>query len=217
MLTGDGLSETEKSQMYGNRHFGAYALGDSLRDLTSADAALGPVDTMLMRDFHHLLGEQHLVKMDMASMAHTLEARSPFLDHELIEFAALLPEKYKLSGSNTKPLLRALARKLLPPGIASLPKRGFEIPLQRWMRHDLNAMLTERVMDPGSYALTHFDSAEVAGLLMGEGWDAKRWAAVTWSLLCLEIWWDNYRHNVLPEAARAEKEFGATGTIELRA
>ena len=172
---------------------------------------------MLLRDFHHLLGEQHLVKMDMASMAHTLEARSPFLDHELIEFVARLPENCRLPGGETKPLLRALAKKLLPPHIAGLPKRGFEVPLQRWMQHDLNAMLTERVMDPASYAMTHFDSGAVAALLMGQGWDAKRWAAVAWMLLCLEIWWDNYRRNVLPGMEAAEKEFSAGGPAALRA
>ncbi len=217
VLTGDGLSEPEKKRLYGNRNFGAGILHGSLRNITTVDAALGPVDAMLLRDFHHLLGEQHLVKMDMASMAHTLEARSPFLDHELIEFVARLPEKLKLSSGETKPLLRALARKLLPPDIAGLPKRGFEIPLQRWMQHDLNDMLTERVMDPASYAMTHFDSGEIAALLMGEGWDAKRWANIAWMLLCLEIWWDNYRHGVLPEAARAEKDFSAGATMELRA
>ena len=183
----------------------------------AAAPELGPVDTVVLRDFHHLLGEQHLVKMDMASMAHTLEARSPFLDHKLIEFVARLPESLKLSGGRTKPLLRALAKRLLPPRIANLPKRGFEIPLQRWMRHDLNSMLTERVMDPASYALTHFDAGAVATLLVGEGWDAKRWAAVAWMLLCLEIWWDNYRRNVLPTMAAAEKDFGAGGPHALRA
>lgn len=217
VLTGDGLSEAEKAHLYGNRDFGAQGLDGSLRNLIAADPELGPVDTMLLRDFHHLLGEQHLVKMDMASMAHTLEARSPFLDHELIEFVARLPESCKLPGGRTKPLLRALAKRLLPPEIAGLPKRGFEIPLQRWMQHDLNSMLTERVMDPASYAMTHFDASAVATLLVGEGWDAKRWAAVAWMLLCLEIWWDNYRRNVIPAMTAAEKDFGTGGPAALRA
>ena len=217
VLTSDGLSEVEKKNIYGNRGFNTGKLDNSLRNLVAVDAELGPVDAMLLRDFHHLLGEQHLVKMDMASMAHTLEARSPFLDHELIEFVARLPETYKLAGGETKPLLRTLAKRLLPDQIAALPKRGFEIPLQRWMQHDLNATLTERVMDPASYAMTHFDASEVANLLLGEGWDAKRWAGVTWSLLCLEIWWDNYRRNICPAAAKAEREPRPGGPAALRA
>lgn len=217
VLTGDGLAEVEKARLYGDRVGAMDQPDDALHNILSVDAGLGPVDAMLLRDFHHLLGEQHLVKMDMASMAHTLEARSPFLDHELIEFVARLPEDLKLSSGETKPLLRALAKELLPAGAAALPKRGFEIPLQRWMQNDLKSMLHERIMDPASYAMTHFDCGEVAALLVGRGWDAKRWAGVAWSLLCLEIWWDNYRRNLCATAAQADRDLGAGGPSVLRA
>ena len=74
------------------------------------------------------------------------------------------------------------------------------MPLQRWMQHDLNGMLMERVTDANSYAMTHFDPGRVRDLLTGDGWDAKRWAGVAWSLLCLEIWWDHYHRNILTAA-----------------
>ncbi len=200
VLTADLLDEADKAQLYG-RSQGPTAppLLSALRHI-AADrqniAGLGPVDAMLLRDFRHLLGDAHLVKMDIASMAHSLEARSPFMDHELIEFAARLPETVKLSGATTKPLLRGIAARLLPDDIVKAPKRGFEIPLLRWMRNDLNAMLVERVTDPASYAMAHFDRDRIDHLLSATCWDAKRWAAVAWALLCLEIWWYRYHSEI---------------------
>jgi asparagine synthase (glutamine-hydrolysing) len=199
-LTSDRLSEKDKSALYG----GQSTFSASVRWAADVDTAgLGPVDAMLKRDFHRLLGDDHLVKMDMASMAWTLEARSPFLDHALIDLAASLPEDIKLGGNTTKPLLRALAARHLPDAVVNAPKRGFEIPLLRWMSHDLNPMLHERVLDPSSYCMTRFDRRAVETLLNGEGWDRKRWSACVWGLLCLEFWWTNYRNSVVPAAIQA--------------
>lgn len=199
-LTSDRLDEAEKAALYGDGR----CFAPSIRWADEVDTqGLGPVDTMLARDFRRLLGDDHLVKMDMASMASTLEARSPFLDHELIDLAASLPERIKLGGRSTKPLLRALAGRHLPHEIVHAPKRGFEIPLLRWMSGELNATLHERVFDPSSYAMTHFDRPAVEALVAGKGWDRKRWAACAWGLLCLEIWWSNYRSGVVPLAIRA--------------
>jgi asparagine synthase (glutamine-hydrolysing) len=199
-LTSDRLGEAEKAALYGGRR----ELSPSLRWADAIDTkGMGPVDAMLARDFHRLLADDHLVKMDMASMASTLEARSPFLDHELIDLAASLPEGIKLGGTTTKPLLRALAERHLPAEVVHAPKRGFEIPLLRWMSGDLNATLRERVLDPSSYAMNRFDPAAVEALVGGAGWDRKRWAACAWGLLCLEIWWSKYRSEVVPAAVRA--------------
>lgn len=199
-LTSDRLGEADKATLYGDHT----AFAPSVRWAGDVGTTgLGPVDAMLKRDFHRLLGDDHLVKMDMASMAWTLEARSPFLDHGLIDLAASLPEDIKLGGNTTKPLLRALAARHLPDAVVNAPKRGFEIPLLRWMSQDLNAMLRERVLDPSSYCMTRFDGRAVEALLDGDGWDRKRWAACVWGLLCLEIWWTNYRTSVVPAAIRA--------------
>jgi asparagine synthase (glutamine-hydrolysing) len=200
VLTADLLDEADKAALYGSwRDLDVPPLLSALRHIAAdrdAIDGLGPVDAMLFRDFRHLLGDAHLVKMDIASMAHSLEARSPFMDHELVEFVARLPESVKLPGATTKPLLRGIAGRWLPDEVVNAPKRGFEIPLLRWMRDDLNGMLIECVTDPGSYAMAHFDRDQLDHLLSGKGWDAKRWAAVVWALLCLEIWWVRYRSDI---------------------
>ena len=74
-----------------------------------------------------------LVKMDRATMAASLEARSPLLDHEVIELAATFPPALLLRGGRTKAVLRELARDLLPAEVRRAPKRGFEVPLVRWL------------------------------------------------------------------------------------
>ena len=194
-LTNDRLREDEKEALFGERwNAGQFESSLRLIDALEQDAqGLGPLDSLMSKDFHQMLPDDHLVKMDIATMAHSFEVRSPFLDHELIEFVATLPEVFRLGGFETKPILRDLAKRLLPGGVAAGRKRGFEIPLRRWMRTDLNEMLIDTVLSQQSYAMTHFDQSAVRSLLVGDGWDQKRWANIVWALLCLEIWWTNYR------------------------
>jgi len=85
-------------------------------------------------DFEHALPDALLVKMDIASMNHSIEARSPFLDHDLVQFAFSLPNKVLLPGMKTKPVLRQLAKRYLPEDIINAPKKGFEIPLNKWLK-----------------------------------------------------------------------------------
>lgn len=172
-----------------------------LEEVWRAGDGLGPVDAVMHADLRLLLADDHLVKMDIASMAHTLEARSPFLDHVLMDYATRLPESVKLGGKTTKPLLRALAERYLPKTVVHAPKRGFEVPLARWMRGDLNGVLHDRVLDPNSFAMTHFARRPLETLLAGRGWDVKRWSSVAWTLLCLEIWWRRYRDMTAATAA----------------
>jgi asparagine synthase (glutamine-hydrolysing) len=194
-LTGDRLTLAKKSWLYGDRTPDCCIHDSASLFLNPADAqVLGPVGATSLRDFRLLLAAEHLVKMNMASMEATLEARSPFLDHELIEFIMRVPERLKLPGRTTKPLLRALAAKLLPAEITTAPKRGFEIPLQRWMQHDMNGLLREIVLDSGSYAMNRFDPDRLRALIDRPAhMDVKRWSAIAWMLLCLEFWHEGWR------------------------
>src|SRR5690606_36750486 len=99
--------------------------------------AQDPVDAMLDVDVQYYLPDCLLVKVDIATMAHGLEGRSPMLDHDFMEFAASLPSNLKLRGGTTKYLLKQAARRLLPAEIIDRPKRGFGVPLEAWFRRDL--------------------------------------------------------------------------------
>jgi asparagine synthase (glutamine-hydrolysing) len=98
----------------------------------------------LKLEINTYLPEDILFKVDIASMANSLECRSPFLDHELIELAASLPGSYKLSARGRhKHILKEAFKDWLPPGFMDRPKKGFSVPLSKWLREDLAPMMQD--------------------------------------------------------------------------
>lgn len=183
----DGLDHQVLKKLY--RNDPGHSPSSRLVSLNAQDgAALGPVDRMLAIDFETVLPHDLLVKMDIATMAHSLEARSPLLDHELVEMVARYPESYKLSGATTKPLLRELAIKYLPTAIQTAPKRGFEVPLVSWLRHDLKAMSHDIILSREGLIAQRFDRPSLEHLLRGDRLDPGRWSRQVWHLLVLGIW-----------------------------
>src|SRR6185369_10387125 len=110
----------------------------------------GIVDASLLTDIMTYLPNDLLVKVDIATMAVSLEARSPFLDHQVIEFAASLPEKLKLRGLTTKYLLKQMLRKLLPAENLDRRKMGFGVPISHWFRGKLQPFLRETLLAEAS-------------------------------------------------------------------
>ncbi|WP_456394129.1 asparagine synthase (glutamine-hydrolyzing) [Nitratifractor sp.] len=143
---------------------------------------------MLCLDFEILLFSDLLVKMDIATMAHSLEARSPFLGKEILELAPKLPDRFKIRGTTTKWILRRLAERYLPEALISQPKRGFEVPLVKWV----DGVLREQIADalaPGCYSETYLDRAFIEKLREGRGaFPVEKRAKMLWSLYALEIW-----------------------------
>ena len=107
------------------------------RDLASLWGA-HPLDRLLDLNLRTYLLDDLLVKADRMSMAHGLEVRSPFLDTELLSFAARLPPRLKIRGLTLKRVLKAAVEDLLPREILHRAKRGFGVPLDRWFREDLH-------------------------------------------------------------------------------
>jgi asparagine synthase (glutamine-hydrolysing) len=99
---------------------------------------------LLYTDFTMYLQDDLLTKVDRATMLASLEARAPFLDHELAEYVAGLPSRLKLRGLTTKWILREAVRRRLPPEVLDRRKRGFNIPFSRWLLHGLGDRLRER-------------------------------------------------------------------------
>jgi len=143
----------------------------------------------LALDLFWMLPYALLVKMDVASMAHGVETRSPFLDHQLAEWTMSLPESVKLQGFTTKPLLRRVARKYLPSEVSSAPKRGFEPPLRRWLTNEIKAVRDDLLLAEGGLVTTMFCRVRLERFLQGSfGGDPDRWAHLTWILLMLAAW-----------------------------
>lgn len=155
-----------------------------------AGLPVSPVRKMLAADFGALLPGDLLPKMDIATMAHALEGRSPFLGKELLEWAPTLPDQFRLRGTTTKYLLRKLSERYLPPDLPGQPKRGFEIPLRHWMDTELKDLCRAHLEAPGALYPAYVRPAFVKDLLdrKVKVSDEKR-AKMLYALLCLEVWY----------------------------
>ncbi len=147
-----------------------------------------PAALMMAVDTLHVLPDDLLVKMDIATMASSVEARSPLLDHVLVEFAAGLPDETRASAFQTKPLLRELARRWLSPEIARAPKRGFEVPMASWLRNELRPFLTETLLAPDARVSAFVRPAAIRRLASEHLEERREHASRLWALLFLECW-----------------------------
>jgi asparagine synthase (glutamine-hydrolysing) len=157
------------------------------RELTAMDG-LSTLNKQLHANFKSYLLDDLLVKMDRCSMANSLEARSPFLDRELIEFAATLPDDMKLHGRTTKVLLREAFADLLPPDIAARGKMGFGVPLGTWFRGDLRDYLHDMLLGPGARYSPYLARDYVRTLVERHLSGRANLGHQLWSLLCFEQW-----------------------------
>ena len=129
-----------------------------------------------------------LTKVDITSMAHGLECRSPFLDHRLVEFAVSLPFRALVQGRTVKPLLTETFSELIPPPLRNRGKMGFRIPLDDWFRGNLSQTARDLLLGPQSMARGYFRAGAIQNLLHEHR--SARWnhGDRIWSLLCLEMW-----------------------------
>ena len=116
-------------------------------------------------DFDTVLCDDFLVKMDIATMANSLEGRSPFLSKEILEYVPALPDNYKIQGKTTKYMLRKLAAQYLPAELINQPKRGFEIPLKKWVDNELNEILFDYLSANNNFYKTFVTPKFVENLL----------------------------------------------------
>jgi asparagine synthase (glutamine-hydrolysing) len=139
-------------------------------------------------DIQVYLPDDLLVKMDIASMAHSLEVRSPFLDHKVVEFAASLPSHLKLNGLVHKYIVKRAMKDVLPKDILRRSKRGFAIPLDHWFRHELREMAYDLLLDSRATGRGYFQAAAVRRLLDDHVHRRADHHHRLWSLLMLELW-----------------------------
>src|SRR5207253_8098203 len=118
-----------------------------LQNLYDASQAQELRDGLAAVDFRTQLPEEFLFMTDRFSMAHSLEARVPFLDHRLVEKVFRISAPMRTKGTDLKYLLKRAVSDLLPPDLLTAPKRGFVIPLELWLRRELRP-LVERLLDP---------------------------------------------------------------------
>ena len=139
-------------------------------------------------DVNMYLPNDLLVKVDIATMAHGLEARSPFLDHHVMEFCASLPSSMKLHGSQKKHVLKQAVTSLPPKSILDRPKMGFGVPLDYWFRGELKEMAYDLLLSQRAIQRGYFHRDVVQQLLDEHVSQTRAWHYQLWNLLMLELW-----------------------------
>ena len=139
-------------------------------------------------DIHSYMTDDVLVKVDRMSMAHSLEVRSPLLDHRLLEFAARLPSSLRVGARRGKLLLHALAERRLPRQVLNKPKRGFAIPAAKWLRTDLRALAQEVMFDVRNPAAEVLDRGELDRLWRQHLTAERDHSTFLWGLMMLGLW-----------------------------
>jgi asparagine synthase (glutamine-hydrolysing) len=161
---------------------------ESMERCHARAAHLPMLDQILFANFRAYLPDDLAVKMDRMSMAHSLEARAPFLDTALIERLARVPAAQKVGLRRLKPLLREAFSPLLPDTVWKRRKHGFGVPMGRWFREELGVLLADEVLAPDARTRELLDRPVLQGL-----WDAHRsgerdHGAQLWTVLTLERW-----------------------------
>jgi asparagine synthase (glutamine-hydrolysing) len=172
---------------------------------------LDPVDGAQRIDLHHYLPEDILAKVDRMSMACSLEARVPLLDHKVVEFVSALPPAWKRGGGRPKSLLLDAAGRDLPPAVWQRRKHGFGIPLARWFRAELRGYARDILLGETARRRDWWDPEGVSRVL--DAHETGRWdySELIWGFLTLEIW-----HRRYLDAASGDAALGAAGGPALR-
>jgi len=152
----------------------------------------GVVDASLLADTMTYLPNDLLVKVDIASMAVSLEARSPFLDHHVIEFAASLPEGLKLRRLTTKYLLKRALRGLVPRENLTRGKMGFGVPVGHWLRGPMQGFLREQLLSDRSARRGLLRPEAVRRLVELHARGERDLGNQLWTLLMLELWFQRF-------------------------
>ncbi len=149
------------------------------------------IEDFLATDMKLVLAGDMLVKVDMMSMANSLEVRSPFLDHEVVDFAFNLPTAYKINGNMKKKIVQDAFRKYLPEELYNRPKKGFEIPLLNWFQKQLRSRITDEwlnddfIKEQGLFNLKAIQTLKTKLFSSNPG-DSH---ATVWALIVFQSWW----------------------------
>ncbi len=158
------------------------------------DAAPGnsALRSILYFDQTSWLPDNLLERGDRMTMAASIEARVPFLDHKLAEFVSKLPDDLRVKGMTGKRILRAAGRKIIPERILTRPKVGFRVPVNKWFREGLRGFLVDHLQGSNSVTRAYYDPKVLDGMVADHLDGRQNHEKLLWSLLNLEIWHRQY-------------------------
>lgn len=196
------FSGREKYNLY--NHNTREALNSSISNkigelIEGAEDIKEPIDAMVNIDFRHYLSGDLLVKMDIASMSNSLEARSPFLDYKLLEFSMSIPSNFKIKNNVRKYILKKALSGILPDDILNRNKMGFSIPLIYWFRNELRGFAYNTILDNSEGIKLFFNLSYIKQLLDEHASGRKNHSLRIWSLIIFEMWYRKFAKGNIKE------------------
>lgn len=199
------FDETMKSNVFSQQmraQYNGLSTYDVVRQYEATIAAARPQSDYAARmsylELKLRLPELLLMRVDKITMATSVEARVPFLDHHLIEYALALPQALKVKGKNGKHILKRSLEAVLPKDVLYRPKRGFGAPVARWFRGVAGEALIQRLFQSAIRDRNFFDYAYISQLADEQRRGKHDWSFHLWALLNLSIWYDRW---IAPSAA----------------
>jgi asparagine synthase (glutamine-hydrolysing) len=164
------------------------------KDILENIHADGDLNEVLLTDMQLVLPYDMLTKVDLMSMANSLEVRTPFLDYKVVDFAFSLPVSSKVDGKMKKKIVQDAFRPMLPPELYDRPKHGFEVPLLKWMRGELRPLIEQDLLADDFVAGQGIFDVEAVQklkkqLFSNSPGDAH---ARIWALIVFQYWWKHY-------------------------
>jgi len=170
----------------------------TIRSLTNYDSLINPIKSLKVKDFNDylfadfslVLPNDMLKKVDLMSMANSLEVRTPFLYHELVEYVFSLPESYKINSNDKKKILKDIYRKDMPENLFERNKHGFEVPLNKWYKKELKNYLSDKIFS-NNFLVKHgyLEQEELTKMSFQlEKGSSGDIVLQTWALIVLEHW-----------------------------
>jgi asparagine synthase (glutamine-hydrolysing) len=181
------FSEDEK------RHLFRFADARPMSELLEQMRPGNSLERFLDFDQRYALPDALLYKVDRMTMAHAIEARPPFLDDRIVNFAARLPEHFKTRGKQTKVVLRHLMQRTLPPSVLQRPKIGLDIPIHEWFRGVLRPLLMENLNETSVEETGLFNWPAVKALIEEHQNRKANWGYHLWGLLTLMLWMKRWK------------------------
>lgn len=181
------LAQKDYLQTLLNKNIVTDAISTEFINHFNQGKSLARLDQIVRSDINYYLPGDILTKVDMATMANSLELRSPMLDVNVVEWGLSLPHRYKIKGFETKHILKDVARSLVPPELIDRPKMGFGIPRAEWLRSGMKELVVDTLTDTTATQRGWFNAKEVSKVIdihmAGEDRDN-----LIWPMLMLELW-----------------------------
>ena len=186
------LSDAAKNEVvFGDRYGDRASITEELLEgLWSKSKTESPRNAVAYVDFHLQLPEEFLHMTDRFSMAHSVEARVPFLDHELVELVFTIPPEIRTKRGRPKYLIRDIVKDLLPPELHEAPKRGFILPLPLWTRKELRQSIEEALSPTALTSQGLFSPQVWETIVRPHLSEEKNYTPQVWTLFMFQLWYE---------------------------